>query len=115
MFLLNYLRPFFFKVIEEIEENEIEQTKSMNILRLSLKSDLVKVGSHVVDHLFSTSTSYNEDDYFQLLELALTENKPKFFKILIDEFRSNATFLKDFLISKRLYFLYNFKNEVNFF
>ena len=87
----------------------------MNIVSLSLKSDLVKVGSHVVDLLNSTSSSYYEDDYFELFETALTENKPKFFKFLIDEFRSNPKFLKNFLISKRLYFLYNFKNEVKLF
>ncbi len=95
----------------KVIEND-EQKKSLNIMRLSLKLDLVKVGSHVRDCLNTMCDTYNEDDYFEMIEASLIENKPNYFKFLIDEFRQYPKFLKEFLTSKRLYYLYNFKNEV---
>jgi hypothetical protein len=95
----------------KVIEND-EQKKSLNIMRLSLKLDLVKVGSHVRDCLNTMCDTYDEDDYFEMLEASLIENKPNYFKFLIDEFRQYPKFLKEFLTSKRLYYLYNFKNEV---
>jgi len=95
----------------KVIEND-EQKKSLNIMSLSLKLDLVKVGSHVRDCLNTMCDTYNEDDYFEMLEASLIENKPNYFKFLIDEFRQYPKFLKEFLTSKRLYYLYNFKNEV---
>jgi len=95
----------------KVIEND-EQKKSLNIMSLSLKLDLVKVGSHVRDCLNTMCDTYNEDDYFEMIEASLIENKPNYFKFLIDEFRQYPKFLKEFLTSKRLYYLYNFKNEV---
>ncbi len=95
----------------KVIEND-EQKKSLNIMSLSLKLDLVKVGSHVRDCLNTMCDTYDEDDYFEMLEASLIENKPNYFKFLIDEFRQYPKFLKEFLTSKRLYYLYNFKNEV---
>jgi hypothetical protein len=43
--------------------------------------------------------------------MSLIKNRPEFFKLFIDEYQSDPDFLKNFLTTKRLYYLYNFKNS----
>ena len=43
--------------------------------------------------------------------MSLIRNRPEFFQLFIDEFQLNPEFLENFLTTKRLYYLYNFKNE----
>lgn len=55
----------------------------------------------------------DQEEIFQLMELALIYHATEIFELLIDGLDSNS--LDKFLTARRLYFLYNFRNEVSFY
>lgn len=55
----------------------------------------------------------DQEEIFQLMELALIYHATEIFELLIDGFDSKS--LDKFLTARRLYFLYNFRNEVSFY
>ena len=68
-----------------------------------------------MDHLNNNNNECSyELNYYDLMETALMLNRPQFFQLFLDQFQANPELIKNFITSKRLYFLYNFKNDVSF-
>ena len=89
-----------------------KQTKCIDIMRLALKWDKVEIAKQVVEYLNENSTNFDYDDYFAILESSLVDNRPDFFGYYMDVFKYDKYFRSNFVTTQRLYYLYNFKNNV---
>jgi hypothetical protein len=70
-------------------------------LKLALKWNQIEVAR---TNIFTGLESFKENQLFDLLEIAIIENKPDFVELFIE----NNIDLVEFLKRKRLLFLYNF-------
>ena len=59
----------------------------------------MKIASDIIDYLNDNYDYYYASDYYGLMELALTDNKPEFFQLFLDEFQSKPDFIENFLFS----------------
>jgi hypothetical protein len=83
------------------------------ILDLALRLNKIHQSKTIIDHIneFYDYSNNDFEPFYELMELSLAKNRPEFFQLFIDEFQLNPEFLENFLTTKRLYYLYNFKNE----
>jgi hypothetical protein len=81
-------------------------------MRLSLKWNKVEIAKQVVEYLNENNSYFDYDDYFALMESALVDNRPEFFGFYLDVFKYDKNFMSNFVNAQRLYYLYNFKNNV---
>jgi hypothetical protein len=65
-----------------------------------MKWNLLEIAKHDV---FNGIEYFQKNELFNLLEIALIDDRPNFVQLLIE----NGANLSDFLTFKRLYFLYN--------
>jgi hypothetical protein len=70
-------------------------------LKLALKWNQIEVAR---TNIFTGLESFKENQLFDLLEIAIIENKPDFVELFIE----NNVDLVEFLKRKRLLFLFNF-------
>lgn len=82
-------------------------------MRLALKWEKVEIGRELLNYM-NDNDYYDVNEYYIQMEDSLNYNRPDFFRLFLEEFESDPNFFVNFLTSKRLYFLYNFKNEVNY-
>ncbi len=74
----------------------------------------MKIATRAIDYLNQnyklTDHNHGYEEFYELMEMSLTKNRPELFKLFINEFQYNSKFLKNFLTNQRLYYLYNFAN-----
>ena len=75
-------------------------------LKLAIKWNQIELAK---TEIFNGSESFQKEQLFSLMELAILENKPEFVDLLIDY---NFD-LKGFLTERRLLFLYNSNKVCN--
>ena len=83
-------------------------------MRLAMKWNKVEIAKQTVEYLDKNYSYFYCDDYYNLMETALTDNRLDFFGYYMNEFRYVKDFMANFVTSQRLYYLYNFKNQVDF-
>lgn len=87
------------------------------MIRLAIRWNIPNVAEDMINSIRVNYTQKEQEkkqeEIFQLMELALIYHATEIFELLIDGFDSNS--LDKFLTARRLYFLYNFRNEVSFY
>jgi hypothetical protein len=75
-----------------IDDKSEVQEKCIDIMRLAMKWNKVEIAKQTVEYLDKNYSYFYCDDYYNLMETALTDNRLDFFGYYMNEFR----YVKDF-------------------